>query len=151
MTSERALVDTNVLVFAMDPEDERHAACYALLERTAAPDSGLCVAPRVLAEFYRVVTDPKKVPKARTVEEALDALSVFLSRPGLEVLPVPTDLVLRWMDLVRRHGTRGRRLFDVILIATMLANDVRRIYTYNRDDFTPFDELEVLTPTIDAL
>jgi len=148
MTSDRALLDTNVLVFAMDPEDERHAACYALLERAIEPASGLCVAPRVLAEFYRVVTDPKKVPQARTVEEALDALSAFLSRPGLEVLPVPTDLVTRWMDLVRRHQIRGRRLFDVILVATMLANDVRRIYTYNRGDFLPFDELEVLTPAV---
>ena len=102
--------------------------------------------PRVLAEFYRVVTDPKKVPQARTVADALDALSAFLSRPGLEILPVPTDLVVRWMDLVRRYQIRGRRLFDVILVATMLANDVQRIFTYNRGDFELFTELTVLEP-----
>jgi len=45
MTSDRALLDTNVLVYAMDPNDKRHAACYALLERTGAPASGLCLAP----------------------------------------------------------------------------------------------------------
>ncbi len=146
MMSERALLDTNVLVYAVDPQDERHAACFALVERTRDPACGLCVAPRVLAEFYRVVTDPKKVPQARTVDEALDALSALLSRPGLEVLPVPTDLVSWWMDLVRRHPVTGRRLFDVVLVATMLANDVHRIYTYNRTDFERFTELTVLTP-----
>ncbi len=71
MTSERALIDTNVLVYAMDPQDERHPACEALLERTGDPPLASASPPRVLAEFYRVVTDPRKVPHARTVGEAL--------------------------------------------------------------------------------
>ena len=30
--------------------------------------------------------------------------------------------------------------------ATMLGNDVRKIYTFDRSDFEPFDEIEVLAP-----
>lgn len=144
--SERALLDTNVLVYAMYPEDERHAACFELVEQTQERDCGLCVAPRIFTEFYRVVTDPRKVRQARPVEEALAAIEAFLSRPGLEILPVPTDLVSRWVDLVRQTQIAGRRVFDVVTVAVMLANDVKRIYTYNRRDFEAFSELAILTP-----
>jgi predicted nucleic acid-binding protein len=40
----------------------------------------------------------------------------------------------------------GADIFDVQLVATMLANDVTRIYTYNRPDFERFGEVKILTP-----
>ncbi len=33
-----------------------------------------------------------------------------------------------------------------MLVATMLVNGVRKIYTFNVSDFEAFDEIEVLTP-----
>ena len=64
----------------------------------------------------------------------------------MTLLSVPTDVVARWMELARRRPVAGSRVFDLQLIATMLANGVSRIYTYNRSDFEPFEEIEVLTP-----
>jgi hypothetical protein len=46
---------------------------------------------------------------------------------------------------VRHPATRGK-IFDLQLVATMLGNGVRKIYTLNRSDFEPFDEIEVLVP-----
>jgi predicted nucleic acid-binding protein len=40
----------------------------------------------------------------------------------------------------------GGDVFDLQLAATMLANDVPRIYTFNREDFEVFPELAVVTP-----
>jgi predicted nucleic acid-binding protein len=40
----------------------------------------------------------------------------------------------------------GAGIFDLQLVATMLANGVRRIYTFNRSDFEVFEELMVLAP-----
>jgi predicted nucleic acid-binding protein len=40
----------------------------------------------------------------------------------------------------------GGDIFDLHLVATMKANGILRIYTFNRDDFEAFPELEVLTP-----
>lgn len=36
-------------------------------------------------------------------------------------------------------------MFDLQIAATMLGNDVHRIYTFNTSDF-PFEEIEVLEP-----
>ena len=40
----------------------------------------------------------------------------------------------------------GPKFYDLQLLATMLGNNVRRIYTFNTDDFDWFERIEVLTP-----
>jgi hypothetical protein len=61
-------------------------------------------------------------------------------------LPVPSDIIPQWLDLIRRRPVTRGAVFDLQLIATMLGNGVRKVYTFNRGDFEPFDEIEVLTP-----
>ena len=40
----------------------------------------------------------------------------------------------------------GGDVFDLQLVATMQANDVQRIYTFNIADFEVFPELTVIAP-----
>ncbi len=51
-STEPLLIDTNVLVYALDALSPHHAASRAVLERAYLPDANLCVAPQVLAEFF---------------------------------------------------------------------------------------------------
>jgi predicted nucleic acid-binding protein len=62
------------------------------------------------------------------------------------VLPVPDGAVEGLLDLLRRRPVTGRDVFDLQLAAVMLAHGVRRIYTFNIDDFELFSELAVLKP-----
>jgi hypothetical protein len=64
----------------------------------------------------------------------------------LHVLPIPARAVEGWMDLLRRQPVTGADVFDLQLAATMLANGVSRIYTFNGADFAVFPELTVLQP-----
>jgi predicted nucleic acid-binding protein len=64
----------------------------------------------------------------------------------LHVLPIPARTVEGWLDLLRRRPVTGGEVFDLQITATMLANNVHRIYTYNADDFKAFHELVVLEP-----
>jgi hypothetical protein len=78
----------------------------------------------VLAEFYAVVTDPKRVNPALKPEAALQRIDEVRSLPGLAVLPLPVVVVDRWVSLPRRHLVVRKRIFDVQLVATMLANSI---------------------------
>jgi len=91
-----------------------------------------------------VVTNARRVSKPRTPAEALNAISGLLS--FVRVLPVPTVTVDELMDLLRRRPVTGGDIFDLHLVATMKANGILRIYTFNRADFEIFPELEVLAP-----
>lgn len=59
----------------------------------------------------------------------------------------PIDIVARWVKLLERHPVTGGGIFDLQIVATMLANSIRRIYTFNVDDFKVFSELVVIEPS----
>src|SRR5688572_2616998 len=122
---ERSLVDANILVYAASPAAPQYPASRALLESEAK----LCVSPQVFAEFYSVVTNPRRVTLPFTPAEARAFIGALL--PRLDVLPMIGAVVARWAELAERHGVTGADVFDLQLVATMLENGVRRIYTYN--------------------
>ena len=89
---------------------------------------------------------PRRVAVAVSPTEALRIISAVLAFPGLHVLPAPAHTVVAWMELPRRHPVTGGDVFDLQIVATMQANGVQRIYTFNAHDFEVFPELTVVTP-----
>ncbi len=93
-----------------------------------------------------MITNPRRVSAPFTSDEALAELEKIRALPGLTLLPVPLDVVDRWIALLREHAVTGRHIFDAQLVATMLGNGLTRLYTLNRTDFERFPGIEVLTP-----
>jgi predicted nucleic acid-binding protein len=147
-TTDLALIDTNVLVHSFYDEQPQYPAAVRLRDSALEDDAGLCVAPQTVAEFYAVVTNSRRVSAPFAPAEALAEIDKLLALPGLALLPVPSDLIQRLTQLLRRRPVLGRQVFDLQLVATMLGNGVRRIYTFNAKDFEPFQELEVIVPTL---
>jgi predicted nucleic acid-binding protein len=73
-----------------------------------------------------------------------------LSLDVVSVLPSPETVPKIWIDLLRRRPVSGGRVFDLQLVASMTANNVRTIYTFNRRDFELFAELDVRTPNLET-
>jgi predicted nucleic acid-binding protein len=144
MSVEPGIVDTNVLVYALDADAPRHAAARALLEAARDASATLFVSSQILCEFYSIVTNPRRVAKPQSAADALAAIAGLLA--FLQVLPVPAQAVAGWMNLLRRHPVTGGDVFDLQIIATMQANGVQRIYTFNNADFEAFPELSIVTP-----
>jgi predicted nucleic acid-binding protein len=148
MAVEPGIIDANVLVYAMDADAPQHAASRALLD--AGRDSSATlyvtsyVTSQILCEFYSIVTNARRVPKPRSADDAIRAISGLLA--FLHVLPIPSRTVEGWMDLLRRRPVTGGDVFDLQIVATMQANGIRRIYTFNADDFEVFSELAVVIP-----
>lgn len=144
MSVEPGIADSNVLIYALDADARHHTAARALLESARDGSTTLYVTSQILCEFYAVVTNARRVAKPRTSADALDAISDLLA--FLNVLPVPAHAVDGWMNLLRRRPVTGGDVFDLQIVATMQANDVQRIYTFNTGDFAIFDEISVVTP-----
>lgn len=143
MSVERAFVDTNILVYALYQESEHHGVARALVDRAKNSGAGLCTAPQVLAEFYSVVTDTRRVSTALSPAEAIEEIEKILEWPGIAVLATPADIAERWLDLAKRYPVKRQDVFDLQLVALMLAHGVKRIYTFNAPDFQRFTELQV--------
>jgi hypothetical protein len=146
MTVEPGVVDANVLAYAMNADAPQHVASRSLLEAARDPATTLYVTSQILCEFYSIVTNARRVAEACSPAEALRVLSALLVLPGLHVLPAPTHVVAGWMQLLQRHPVTGADVFDLQIVATMLANGIQRIYTFNAEDFRVFPELTVIAP-----
>lgn len=148
MSHDPALLDTNVLIDALYEDSEHYPAARALLDQAQHGDANFHITPQVVAEFYAVVTHPKRVTIPKSPEEALTAIESFLALPGLSLLPTPPDIVSRLSALVRKYPTHiiHRKIFDAQLVAAMLPYGVRKIFTFNVSDFLPFSEIEVKEP-----
>jgi predicted nucleic acid-binding protein len=144
MSVEPGIVDTNVLVYALDADAPQHAAARALLEAARDPSTTLYVTSQILCEFYSVVTNPRRVPKPRSATEGIAAISYLLGY--VHLLPAPARAVDGLLELLRRHPVTGGDVFDLQIIATMQAHGIQRIYTFNTTDFAAFAELSVIAP-----
>jgi predicted nucleic acid-binding protein len=144
MPVEPGIVDANVLVYALDADAPQHAAARALIDAARDAPTTLFVTSQILCEFYSIVTNARRVLKPPSPSDALSAISGLLA--FFHVLPVPVHTVAGWLDLLRRHPVTGGDVFDLQIVATMQANGVQRIYTFNTADFEVFTELSVVMP-----
>jgi predicted nucleic acid-binding protein len=145
MPPDPALVDTNVLVYAVYDDAPQNRASRMLLERCHAGNQPLVVAQQVLVEFYATVTNPERVTSPFQPTGALRLVRQVLSIANLAVLPTPPDLHERWLALLEANPVAGKKSFDLQLIATMLAGGIRQVFTYNTADFKGCS-LDVMEP-----
>ena len=146
MPIEPGVVDANVLVYALNGDNPQHAASLALVSAAKNPAVTLYVTSQILCEFYSIITNPKRVATPTTPANAVTIISALLAWPGLRVLPAPPSVVNRLLELLKRRPVKGGDIFDLQIIATMQANNIQRIYTFNVADFAVFPELTVAAP-----
>ena len=146
MSVEPGLVDANVLAYAVNADAPQHLAARSLLQAAHQQFTALYVTSQILCEFYSIVTNGRRVRNACSSAEAVRIVSDLLSLPGLRILPAPAEIVEGWMRLLARNPVTGADIFDLQIAATMLANGIQRIYTFNVADFEVFVELTVVTP-----
>lgn len=140
------VVDTNVLVYAVDVDSPHHRPCRDRLEAwRRQPDAWFLTWP-ILYEFLRVTTHPRVMRHPWSGREAWRFVSAVLASPGLDVL-VPTG----------RHPDVARQVFEAVpYLAGNLVHDghtailmrehgIRRIYTRDTD-FHRFPFLEPIDP-----
>lgn len=125
----------------MDADAPQHTASRTLLDAAGEPSVTLYVTSQILCEFYSIITNPRRVRVVSSSAQALSIISAMLALPGLYVLPTPARAVAGWMQPLQRHPVTGGDVFDLQIVATMQANGIKRIYTFNDDDFKVFPEL----------
>lgn len=123
---DKALLDTNVLVYAYDnSEPVKQQTALTLLDRLVASGSGL-VSTQILSEFFVTVT--RKISDPLTLEQAEERLVNFC-----QIWPV-----LQISEMIVLEAARGVRVhcfsyWDSLIWATARLNQASLIYS---EDFT---------------
>jgi len=143
--SGRALIDTNVLIYATLEGDRRFGASQKLLLDDQDDELERFISVQNLAEIFSNLTGPKmSVPDspalARKKIEAIASLST------IQVLPLTADIQRIALELCEKYDIRQQKYFDIQLFATMVAFGISTLLTENTSDFTDLDELKVVNP-----
>ena len=140
-------LDTNLIVEAHLPGLPRHEIARSFLDdQLAVSDVTLVVTPLVLHEVVHVVTDPRRFDPPLSMIEALTLARAYVGGSNVECLAVDEHCLVLALDLLQRHRLGRNRVADCLLAATLLANGVHRLATFNPTDFAAFDPLRPIEP-----
>jgi len=133
------LLDTNVLVYAVDPAAaEKQRRSVETMDRLARSGLG-CLSTQVLGEFFRVAT--QKLTKPLSPAEARQQVSRLIE--AWPVLPVTSLIVLE-----ATRGVRDFRLayWDAQLWATARLNQIGVVLSEDFEDRRLIDGVRFLNP-----
>ena len=133
------LVDTNVLVYAYDPRDERKTSrAIEVLTQLEADERGV-LSTQVLSEFYSTVT--RKIPNPLDPSDARLTVSRLAER--WEILPVTADVV---QEGIRASIRYQLSYWDGLVWAAAKLNNVETILSEDFSHGQVIEGVRVVNP-----
>lgn len=122
------VIDTNVLVYAIDRDAADHEACRGIVERCRAQAEPWYLTWGIACEFLRVTTHPAIFRHPLAVKDAWAFLKAVFASPGLGML-VETERHAHVAAevLAEIPGVAVNIVFDVHTAILMRENGVRAI------------------------
>ncbi len=139
------LVDTNVLLRSLALANPHKAVARNAIKALLQNGAELCIAPQNLIEFWSVCTRPEKQNGLGKTVAMTDRYCRF-AESFLTVLPEGPELFKIWRALVVDYGVSGRQVHDARIVAAMKAHGLRRILTFDTDDFSRYKDIEIINP-----
>ncbi len=138
------LVDTNVLLRRTQPDHPSHAVAVDSVARLLATGEPVCFTHQNIAEFWNVATRPS-ASNGLGFSVAFTLGEVDKIERVLTLLPDSPSAYREWKRLVQQHSVVGSKVHDARLVAAMNVHGVRRVLTFNTEDFARY-EVEALHP-----
>lgn len=131
------LLDTNVLLRYVQPNDPDHGLSVTALDRLFDRGEEVCLVAQNLIEFWNVATRPSthnglglSVAQAQLQLQALEAI--------FTVRPETPGLYAKWRHLVITYGISGVQVHDTRLVAAMQLQGISHLLTFNGRHFSRF-------------
>lgn len=144
------VVDTNVLLYAVNPDSPHHARALAALEAWRAGDRSWFLTWGIIYEFLRVSTHPSVFPEPLELERAHAWLRILLESPSAGILTETERHGEILGEIVQAHPRlAGNIVHDLHTAALMREHGVAEIRTADTD-FRRFPFVEVVNPSLDG-
>lgn len=139
------LIDTNILLRRIQPSHAHHAQAIDSVARFLAAGEQVHFTLQNISEFWNVMTRPVAA-NGLGFSPAFALGEVEKIEKVLTLLPDSPAVYEEWKRLVTTYAVSGAKVHDARLVAIMNVQGVRRILTFNTDDFVRFG-IEALHPS----
>jgi predicted nucleic acid-binding protein len=139
------LVDSNVLLRWVKPDDRDYPAILSATDAILRREGVLCYTSQNLAEFWNACTRPVDRNGYGLSPQETDRRA-RLFEEKLRLLPDSLVVHEEWRKLLVTHTVSGVQVHDAHLVAVMRVYGVKRILTFNDKDFTRYMGIEAVHP-----
>jgi len=140
-----ATIDANVLLYASDGQSPFRDRAVELIDEIAlGPQIVYLFWPTVMA-YLRLATHPSVFARPMSMEEARQNVSRLLDLPNVQTVGEQDRFWRRFGEVTDDSTPTGNLVPDAHIVALMLENGVRTIWTHDRD-YRRFRGIEVSDP-----
>lgn len=144
MSGELALIDTNLLVYAVDKsEPAKQRVCKELFRECWKRERSFAVSVQNLSEFYTVATSAKRIENPIPKKDAQKFVSAIVNFRNWKVIAPTARTIMTAIDLSIEHNVH---YWDAVIAATMRENEVFSVYTEDKGHFSRIPGLTVTNP-----
>jgi len=137
-----AFLDTNILVSSIDTRRKNHKKALSLIQKIKGKEFPGFISTQIVGELYVSLTRGSGgMGSPLLPEEARDEILQMLSSRIFVVLPITEYILRRALILSSEKKISGVRFWDVVIVATILENEISTLYTENARDFREFTGL----------
>lgn len=137
--------DASVLLYASDAESPFNARAVALIDEVArGPQIVYLFWPTVMA-YLRIATHPGIFARPLPLVEARSNVDQLLELPNVQAVGEQERFWHRLGEVLHEASPTGNVIPDAHIVALMLQNGVRTIWTHDRD-YRRFRGIEVSDP-----
>lgn len=141
-------IDTNILVYAHNKDSEFNEKATAFLnnvmnDRDEQGNLSVCIPAQVLMEFINVITR-QTLKSPLPLNEAVNIVQDYLDF-DIQIINQLETQIQTLLELLSSISSR-KKVFDVVLAATLKDHDIEGRYTLNVSDFKDFGFLKVVNP-----
>ena len=145
MAGPLCLLDTNILLRWVKPDERDYPLVIQAIERLLQAGTTPCYAAQNVAEFWNTCTRPLgQNGFGLSPNEADRRARLFENK--LRLLPDSLAVYQEWRGLIVRHNVRGVQVHDARLVAVMRVHGVGQILTFNDADFARYSGIQALDP-----
>ena len=134
------LIDSNILVYAINSSSPKHIAAQRFIQRSVGK---LEVAHQNIFETLRVLTHPK-FPNPMKISEAVDAVENILKACDIIAPDYKTHRIA--LELIKKYKIVSNQIFDAYLAATAISNGIATLARDNIKDLQRFSEITIISP-----
>ncbi len=126
------LVDTNVLVHAVNRAASEHIRARDWLARALVGPQTVGFAWMALVGFIRVTTHPRVLRRPLTTSQAADIAQVWIDQPNASVLEPRSGHLKALSEILAAADARGDLVVDAHLATLAMEHDAE-VITFDRD------------------
>ena len=140
-------IDVNILLYASDQSNPRHAAAIGFMQERTSDSELFCVTWQTIMSYLRISTHPSIFSDPLSPDQALSNIESLISLPHVRFISEEEGFLRIYREVAERFPVRGNLVPDAHLAALLRQHGVQRLYTNDRD-FKKFDFLDVRDPFV---